>query len=143
MPIARRSLLVLPLAWAAPAAATEPFADLRWQRRLFLVFADEPGDRLDRQLALVASPKFGARDLDLIEVVGNQAVRVNGVARASPTAAELRRAFGVGEGFAVRLVGKDGGVKLATRQLVTMDDLVALVDSMPMRQQEMRARGES
>ena len=139
--MSRRLLLAAGLALAASRADAEPFAELRWQRRLFLVFEDdEASERLQRQLALVATPKFGARDLDLVEVVGDGPVRVNGQPRPEPTTAELRRLYRVGEGFAVRVVGKDGSVKLATRQLVTMDDLQALIDAMPMRQEEMRRR---
>jgi hypothetical protein len=129
-------LAVLP----APAAAN-PFSDRLGQRRLFVVFATESTrDRLDRQLALVASPKFSARDLDLIEAVGSGPVRVNRQPVASPTVDELRDHYRVAGDFAVRLVGKDGEVKLATTHLVTMEQLAEIIDAMPMRQGEMRER---
>ena len=44
------------------------------------------------------------------------------------------------DAFAVRLVGKDGGVKRSSDAIVDPAALYALIDSMPMRQREMRAR---
>jgi hypothetical protein len=38
----------------------------------------------------------------------------------------------------MRLVGKDGGVKRSDRDVVSMDALYAQIDSMPMRQEEIR-----
>jgi hypothetical protein len=43
-------------------------------------------------------------------------------------------------GFRVRLVGKDGGVKLDSAKPVVAADLFALIDAMPMRRQEVRSR---
>ena len=42
--------------------------------------------------------------------------------------------------FRVRLVGKDGGVKLDVGTPMTTDALFALIDAMPMRQDEMSNR---
>jgi len=45
------------------------------------------------------------------------------------------------DGFQLRLVGKDGGVKTRSQSL-DLDQIFALVDSMPMRQAEMRAMSQ-
>lgn len=51
--------------------------------------------------------------------------------------------FGVREGeFRVILTGKDGGVKLSSRQAVTVRQIFESIDSMPMRQYEMRQKKE-
>jgi hypothetical protein len=42
--------------------------------------------------------------------------------------------------FRVRLVGKDGGVKLDSSTPVAADALFALIDAMPMRRQEVKSR---
>jgi len=42
--------------------------------------------------------------------------------------------------FQVLLIGKDGGVKLRSSGPVSMKDLFGLIDSMPMRQQEMDSK---
>lgn len=41
------------------------------------------------------------------------------------------------DGFKVRLIGKDGGEKLSSTTPVTMPELFAVIDQMPMRQREM------
>lgn len=51
----------------------------------------------------------------------------------------LRRQFHVdGRKFTVVLVGKDGGEKFRSHVPVTIEELDALIDAMPMRQQEVR-----
>jgi hypothetical protein len=40
-------------------------------------------------------------------------------------------------GFALVLIGKDGGEKLRPREIVDSETLCRLIDSMPMRQEEM------
>jgi hypothetical protein len=54
-----------------------------------------------------------------------------------------RRALGVGRRatFEVLLVGKDGGVKLRRDRVVAPSEIAALIDTMPMRRDEMRRRG--
>ncbi|KPK57191.1 MAG: hypothetical protein AMJ59_20185 [Gammaproteobacteria bacterium SG8_31] len=52
----------------------------------------------------------------------------------------LREQYGIGPSdFAVFLIGKDGGVKLRLERPPRAAELFELIDSMPMRQQEMRA----
>ncbi len=51
-----------------------------------------------------------------------------------PGAADLRDR--VGAGFAVLLIGKDGGVKLSQTTLVDPAQIISLIDTMPMRQRE-------
>lgn len=46
----------------------------------------------------------------------------------------------VATAFRIRLVGKDGGVKLDSRESVDTAMLFALIDAMPMRQAEMSGR---
>ena len=47
-----------------------------------------------------------------------------------------------GEQPAVVLIGKDGGIKLAEPIPYELDLIFALIDAMPMRQNEMRARSD-
>jgi hypothetical protein len=140
----RRTLLALTMTGAVGAARATPFPAKRWQRRLFLIVAPSAAHAGFKQMrSQTRTPKFGARDLDLVEVTGDE-VRVNREPVATPTADELRRAYEVARGtFAVRLVGKDGTVKLARAGAVPITEVYALIDSMPMRQREMRDRSSS
>jgi len=142
----RRTLLAATMTGAVGAARATPFPDKRWQRRLFVIFAPSADHEGFKQMrSQTRTPKFGPRDLDLdlVEVTGDE-VRVNREPMAAPTAAELRRAYDVARGtFAVRLVGKDGTVKLARSGAVPITEVYDLIDTKPMRQQEMRERSSS
>lgn len=48
--------------------------------------------------------------------------------------------FDAGAAFSVALIGKDGGEKARRAQPISSEELFALVDAMPMRRAEMRAR---
>jgi hypothetical protein len=116
--------------------------DFRWSKRPLLLFAaDEGDDRLQRQLAAVEATRnrFDERDMVLVVVLTRGTSRVEGRPLGPDHADRLRASYGVPEGsFALRLVGKDGGVKRRAEQVVPMDEIYDQVDSMPMRQQEMR-----
>jgi hypothetical protein len=56
----------------------------------------------------------------------------------SAEVAAARAASGIDSGsFALRLIGKDGSVKLSARKATPVSEIHALIDSMPMRQREM------
>lgn len=126
---------VLLAAAAAPlvlAATPDPLAAHRWRERVLLVVAPRADDAaLRRQRTLFEAMKADARerDLTLVTAVGT-----------TPEAEALRRRFRLGDGFQVVLVGKDGGAKLTATQPVGRESLVPLIDTMPMRQEEMRRR---
>jgi hypothetical protein len=116
----------------------------RWRQRPLLLFArDEQDTRLRRQLAEVEATRdrFDERDMLLIVVLGAGTSRA-GTRALSPNDAErLRASYGVErDAFALRLVGKDGGVKRESAEVVAMESLYAQIDAMPMRQEELRRR---
>jgi len=45
-----------------------------------------------------------------------------------------------GKGFRFILIGKDGGIKLYSGKPVTLEQLFALIDSMPMRRYEVKTK---
>ena len=117
---------------AALGASTsdDPLAIYRWKSRVIVALTPSATDpNLDRQRRLYHDMGHGARerDLVLVEAVG-----------PSPAAAALRRRFDVVSGFTALLIGKDGGEKLRSDTPVGPADLFPLIDTMPMRQQEMR-----
>lgn len=116
------------------AVAVSSVAAMRWERRVLVVAADAVDARVLAQRAAVAEMGAEASDRDLVvvEIVGGI------VTGASDEAAALRRAYGLpARGFAVALVGKDGGVKLRSGEPVSRVRLMAAIDAMPMR----RGRG--
>jgi hypothetical protein len=108
--------------------------------------------------ALLVPQGGAARPLDLEPYRGRQRVLVLSAptaddSRLAAMRRELReKACAAGErdlvvleelggaGFVVRLVGKDGGEKLRREAPVPVDEIFALIDTMPMRREELRRR---
>jgi hypothetical protein len=98
-------------------------------RRIFVFGAGANDTCLQRQIGLVDGAKDGMtqRDVVLQEVTGTDA-----------HAAALRRRFGVSQGFHVVLLGRDGHVAAASDHPLLPRQIFQVIDSMPMRQEEMR-----
>ena len=96
-----------------------------------VVVVGRPGDpRGAEQHASLAHDAAALRDRDVV------------VQDITPAAARRERPeLGVRPSvvFEVLLVGKDGGVKLRREAPVAASEITALIDTMPMRQEEMRA----
>ena len=124
-------------------AGDDPLRALRWSMRPVIVFVGEGPERkkAERQLALLADQRdgLGERDIALLIVDGDSVRRD---AEVLGGAAALRRRFGIGpQGFALVLVGKDGGEKRRETAPVRPESLFATIDAMPMRRREMREGG--
>ncbi|WP_240789576.1 DUF4174 domain-containing protein [Pseudooceanicola onchidii] len=101
--------------------------DFRWSDRPVLIFA--PGqDDPQYQQALAALRLAEA------ELVDRQIVVLTD---ATPGQGQLRDALDI-DGFTMLLVGKDGGVKLRSDQVIQPEEIFATIDRMPMRQREMQ-----
>jgi hypothetical protein len=130
--------------WIRAYRAPRPFSmsALRWKKRPLLLFAEDEQDaRLQRQLSAVEASRdrFDERDMVLIVVLGAGPSRVEERGLTTDDADRLRASYGVERrAFALRLVGKDGGVKRQSREVVPMDEIFDQIDAMPMRQEEMR-----
>lgn len=81
------------------------------------------------------------RDLVIFEILESGPSSMNTNNLEPPTAQSLRKKFDVPPGeFTVILVGKDGGIKLNRQVQTQLADIFSLIDSMPMRQEEMRRK---
>jgi Domain of unknown function (DUF4174) len=90
----------------------------------------------------VAEHGLTERDIVVVFIV-RDAVSTNWEPASPAAAGDLRDAYGVmPQEFRVVLIGKDGGVKLRQADPIAAADLFALIDSMPVRQREMRERSE-
>ena len=111
---------VLALLLAGPAVAAEP------PRRLVL-FADGTADPvLAAQRAAVRAGAAGlaARDIRVTERIGGDG--------------RERRRLGVpARGFGAVLIGRDGGVKLRSAEVMRVETVFGTVDAMQMRRREM------
>ncbi len=111
-------------------AQTSPgdLARLRDTSRPVIVLSDSRDDpRVARQIAALDHTR-AALDERNIKVL-----------REAKPGSALRRSLGVQErGFAVVLVGKDGGVKKVWKEPVDPRTIFTLIDAMPMRREEMK-----
>lgn len=116
------------------------------KKRPLLVFAPEPDSLVARnqRIALAgAGQDFRDRDMVHVEVLGD-AVWIDLAKSSSADADQLRARYRISESEkAVLLVGKDGGVKLRSDRVIEPHDLYGLIDTMPLRQREMRQGGAS
>jgi len=121
-----------------------------WKNRLLFLFAPNRNHPLFERLhKSLAAQKTEAADRDLVvfEILESDPSSMNYKYLASEAALSLRKRYKVNQGeFAVLLVGKDGGIKLNRQNETRLEDIFALIDAMPMRQEEMRQKsriGES
>lgn len=100
----------------------------KWEHRPIVIFADEDDPRLEKQLDLLE-----AAEPDLVD-------RDNVIVLDTGPDSPLRERFSPGE-FTVILVGLDGGEKFRRNGVVAPGELNALIDTMPMRRNQMRTKG--
>jgi hypothetical protein len=145
-----KSLILSGLFLALSAGALEALelmdvSDLRqylWKNRLLVVFS--PGAEVPAYQALsqeLDHDPSGVRERDLLVfLVLEHGPSFLGLQEMPSRGAEdLRRRFGVTqEAFTVVLVGKDGTLKLKREGPTALAEIFALIDSMPMRQREMK-----
>ena len=139
------------LVLAAPALAqdADPLAPYRGDYRPLLVFSPPADPRLMIQSDALDAVHAGLVERDQVVLImvgtGARTIEMRGGAvtqGAAPDNEALRARFGVkAEEFAVILVGKDGGEKLRTDEVLSPIRLFATIDAMPMRRREMREGG--
>lgn len=141
----RRRLMVSALAAAAVSVSlpeAHAMSVYRWKKRPLVVFAPSE-EAAAAQRAIVAQNRagFAERDMVIVYVIAGSVTSDLGGGPGLDAGA-MRRRYGVGANeFRALLVGKDGGVKLSQSSPLSAATLFREIDSMPMRQQEMRRRG--
>lgn len=134
-------LVLTPLASFAQQDIRDTMKQYRWKNRVVLIFADDPATAAveNLQASIVADAAgFEDRHLVLMRVfAGGSTIDQKPI--PPQTAAQLQAEYNAdAAAFRVVLVGKDGGVKLDRTQATSLQDIFGLIDTMPMRRQEMR-----
>jgi len=116
----------------------------KWKNRLLFLFSPTRShplfDTFQKSLA-DRQPGVADRDLVIFEILESGSSRINTENMDPQTAQSLRKRFEVSPGqFTVILVGKDGGTKMNRNEETQLVDIFGLIDSMPMRQEEMRRK---
>ncbi len=132
----------LQLADIAAYSASTAFSlqQYRWKNRVLVVSAPNEGDaNLQAQQSELAlsSVEFKDRDLILVTLLDNAVSTIEGRSLTTEEVSTTRASLGIRPGsFAVRLIGKDGSVKLSEETATPMTEIYSLIDTMPMRQRE-------
>ena len=139
--------IIAVVAFSAGASQSElegavDLSQYEWKNRLVFVFAptrEEPSFHTFHESLMAREADVADRDLVVFELLESGPSTRDGESLDPAAARLLRERFGVPDGaFSIILVGKDGGVKLDRQQRTSLEEIFALIDSMPMRQHEMR-----
>jgi NADH dehydrogenase [ubiquinone] 1 alpha subcomplex assembly factor 1 len=115
-------------------------SQFRWEKRLLVLSAPEQvDDELVKQLDEIShtADDFADRDMLLVTLLdeGQSTAGERVLNRDEVTA--MRNDLDIGPGaFTLKLVGKDGSVKLSRTAATAMRDIYGLIDTMPMRRRE-------
>ncbi len=118
----------------------------KWKNRLLFVFAPHSNHAslIDLRDAIsVQKEEILDRDLIVFQIYETGSSFKDMSEIDHEMAEELRRNFRVAPGLlTVILVGKDGGVKLRQNEQVNIKQIFLLIDSMPMRREEIRQKNQ-
>lgn len=133
-----RAMIVATALLVGGPALADPMEKYLWSDRPILIFAPDRTDpRLVEQMGRFSMHRkeFRDRDVKLISI-GGVFMRVDGT--GVPHGPALRERYGIADDdFTVILVGKDGAEKMRVTEVTDPQVFYALIDTMPMRQQEM------
>jgi Domain of unknown function (DUF4174) len=116
----------------------------QWENRLLLLFASSEEDQayltlkkeIDRQAMEVKD-----RDLLVFYVLERGESRLDQKHLSPDQALFLKKHLTVASGrFTIILIGKDGGEKIRQESAVDLKEIFAIIDAMPMREQEMKKK---
>lgn len=124
--------------------AQSPLDQHQWERRVLLVFAPDSNHvSLQKQFDILTQEKTKVTDRDLVfyKIFTWKGESSVGEQMDKKEINAIRRQFEVpADRFALILIGKDGTEKLRRWSVVPPKEIFDLIDSMPMRQAEMRRK---
>jgi NADH dehydrogenase [ubiquinone] 1 alpha subcomplex assembly factor 1 len=125
-------------------SADSPFAltQYQWKKRVLVISAPTEDDRnlMEQQHEVALVPEeFADRDMVLVTLLDNAVSKAGDRELTTEETLSARATLGIIPGsFALRLIGKDGSVKLSGEEATSMTEIFALIDTMPMRQNSLR-----
>lgn len=125
-------------------AETTPFsfADYRWERRVLVISAARAADAsivAVQDAVSASSEEFANRHMLLVTLLDDTVSTAGSRELSSEEVAAARNLLQIRRGaFALRLIGKDGSVKLSRSKAMPIEEIYDLIDGMPMRQREQR-----
>jgi hypothetical protein len=122
-----------------------PLSEYKWKNRVLLIFAPKQHDaNVQRILCEIEEQRHGLDDRDLVTgiIAAQGDSSLDEKVMLSREAIATRRLYHITlHHFVVVLIGKDGCEKFRSYEQPDLDSMFALIDQMPMRQQEVLTRG--
>lgn len=123
-----------------------PISKHQWKDRVLIVTASSPTNiGYKRQEQLLTKGKKGMKERDLViyKLYNDHWLDPDDHLMSEKDAEAILNAYDIEAGtFSVLLLGKDGGIKMRKNDIVSTREIFQLIDSMPMRQEEMRRQKE-
>ena len=116
----------------------------KWKNRVLIInTTDATASNFTNQLKEFkdSSNKLKGRKLVIYQIINSEYTVVNylnGKRKRGKVSEELKHFFVKNNPFEVVLIGLDGTIKLRTNQILKKEDLFSIIDSMPMRRNEMK-----
>ncbi|MDC7994206.1 DUF4174 domain-containing protein [Altibacter sp. HG106] len=115
----------------------QQFPELQWEHRIICITSETFEDaKATTQIDLVTKDEAGRKERQLLVLHCTDSFCRNALTKASITGAPPKET----NGFSVRLIGLDGGVKFSSETPVSLEKFYELIDQMPMRRAEMRTK---
>jgi hypothetical protein len=140
------SIFIIFAICAPEEAMSMDLTKFQWKNRLLFLFAPDGNYPLFKNLQnqlMAQKAEVEDRDLVVFEVLAQGPSRMNTTSLDRQQADSIRDHFGLPRNtFSLILVGKDGSTKLKRNDQVDIAAVFELIDSMPMRQSEMRQKNQ-
>ena len=139
-------ILISLTVWTPRETLSMDLTQFQRKNRLLLSFAQDGNHPLFQDLQsqiLAQKAEVDDRDLIVFEVPAQGPARMNTNTLDRKEADSIRNHFAIpSDEYSLILVGKDGGIKLKRKDQVDLKEVFELIDSMPMRQNEMRQKSQ-
>jgi len=114
----------------------------RWKNRLIISLISESGYSESQQQSKnrdIELNGWNERDLVLIELGPNNIIKINGISKNNMNSENLKNYFSAEKySYLSIILGKDGNEKLRSQKAISNKTIFELIDSMPMRKQEIK-----
>lgn len=123
-------------------AQQNPLSKYQWENRVLIIYStDDTENNLQEQKIKYALSKdeYNERDLLVFHLSDNQFHNLTEKLSEGISISALKTFLSIekGDRFKVVLIGKDGGIKLKSEQVLSNQKLFSKIDAMPMRRDEM------
>jgi hypothetical protein len=139
-------ILIALTAWTPRETFSMDLTKFQWKNRLLFLFAEDANDPFFKNLQsqiMAQKAEVDDRDLIVFELPARGPARMGATPLDQQQADSIRDHFDIPRNaFSLILVGKDGGIKLQREDRVDLSAVFGLIDSMPMRQNEMRQKNQ-